>query len=127
MNRVKLGRGGCSVNMDHIVMVERRDGIQFARLVSGSTVALSDVYPLAYDLFRVSQDVWVNPKQVSIVDTGYNKSAAYQAMTKDSDGPPTDYVQVRVETVLGSVHQIWSDIYGVDEVEYLAELLDQGE
>lgn len=127
MNQFKLGNGRGVVNLDHVVMIERRDDIQFARLVSGSCVALSDVYPLAHELFRVSDGAWVNPRHVSIVGTGYNKSAEYQDMMKKIDGPPEGYIQVRVETVLGTVHQIWVDDYSVDEVDYLAELLGQGE
>lgn len=125
MNRFRVVGG--FVNLNHIVMVERRDGIQFARLVSGATVALADIYPLAHELFKVSGDTWVNPVHVSVVGVGYNKNAAFRDIMKDREKDDQDYTQVRVETVLGTNHQIWSDIYGVDEVDYLAELLDQGE
>lgn len=124
MNRLKLGDGG-AVNMDHIVMLERHDGTQFARLLSGSTITLADVYPLAYEFFRVAANAWVNPVHVSIVDVGYNSGAAFKdVMASEYKDDTAKYMQVRVETVLGSKHEIWADLYGLDEVDYLAELLD---
>lgn len=125
MKRMKVGDGW--VNMDHIVTVERRDGIQFARLLSGTTVGLAGVYPLVYELFQVSKDAWVNPDHVSIVEIGYNRGAAYQAIqAKEYTNKVEDYMQVRVETVLGRNHEVWADLYGLDEVDNLAGLLDAG-
>lgn len=124
-NNVRLNDHGSAVNFDHIVAVERTDDWQVARLVSGGTVVLKDIYPVAHDLFKVSKDVWVNPVHVSVVDVGYNKSAAFKDVMEGRDtGDTNDYMQVRVETVLGPVFTYWSDIYGVDEVEYLVRLLE---
>jgi hypothetical protein len=68
--------------------------------------------------------VWVNPDHVSVVDVGYNKGAAFRDIMADKEKADKDYMQVRVETVLGSNHTAWSDIYGVDEVEYLVSAME---
>ena len=128
MRRVRLDDDGCSVNFDHIVMLERKNGYQFVRLVSGSTVGLKDVYPLAHELFRLSEDVWVNPKYVSTVGIGYNKDAAFRDVMASSIQRPDDYYkQIQVETVLGSNFAVWPDLYRLDELDYLAGLLLDGE
>lgn len=116
---------GCSVNFNHIVMVERKNDIQYATLVSGSTVGLVDVYPLVYDLFQLSKDVWVNPEHVSTIGIGYNKSAAYKDAMNNVDRPIDYYKQIEVQTVLGRNYSVWPDLYTLDELNYLAELLDQ--
>lgn len=124
-NNVKLNEHGSAVNFDHIVAVERTDDWQIARLVSGSTVVLKDIYPVVHDLFQVSTDVWLNPEHVSVIDVGYNKSIAYKDMMAESyTHRAEDYMRVRVETVLGPVHTYWSNLYGVDEVGYLVRLLE---
>lgn len=129
MRRVKLDDDGCSVNFDHIVMVEKIDNYAVARLVSGSTVTLKNVYSVAYDLIEVSIDpwVWVNPVHVSTVGVGYNSAASIRDVMDNKELGDTDhYTQVQIETVLGKNHYVWSDIYGVDEIDYLAGLLLDG-
>jgi hypothetical protein len=125
MRRIKLDDDGCSVNFNHIVMVEKKDDYQFARLVSGVTVGLWDVYPLVHDLFQLTKDVWVNPEHVSTVGIGYNKSAAYKDAMNGVDKPNDDYKQIEVQTVLGRNYSVWPDLYTLEELDYLAELLDQ--
>lgn len=127
MRRVKLDDDGCSVNFYHIVAVERKNDYQIAHLVSGSTVALKDVYPLAHELFRLSRDVWVNPQYVSTVGIGYNKAAAYKDMMANVDRDNDYYKQIQVETVLGRNHALWANLYELDELDNLAGLLLDGD
>lgn len=127
MRRVKLDDDGCSVNFDHIVMVERKNDYQIAHLVSGSTVGLVDVYPLAHELFRLSEDVWVNPEYVSTVGIGYNKDAAFKDVLAGVDRDNDYYKQIQVETVLGRNSVAWASLYELDELDNLAEYLMGGE
>jgi hypothetical protein len=126
MRRVKLDDDGCSVNFDHIVTVERKEDYQIARLVSGSTVGLEDVYPVAHELFRLSRDVWVNPEYVSTVGIGYNKDAAFKDVMANITRADDYYKQIQVETVLGKNHAVWANLYELDELDSLAGLLLDG-
>lgn len=123
MRRVKLDDDGCSVNFDHIVAVERKDGRVLAWLVSGTNLYLQDVYPVAHDLFRLSKDVWVNPQYVSTVGLGYNKDAAFKDVLDGVDRDNDYYKQIAVETVLGRDRTLWAGYYELDELDNLAELL----
>lgn len=125
MRRVKLNASGCSANFNHIVSVERKKDWIIARLVSGTTVLLEDVYPVVFDLFQVGKDTWVNPVHVSVVDVAYNKDEAFRDVMAGNAVGDKDYMQVRVETLLGEKHTLWADLYTLDELDYLAELLDQ--
>lgn len=127
MRRVKLDDDGCSVNFDHVVMVERKKDYQIAHLVSGSTVGLKDVYPLAHELFQLSKDVWVNPEYVSTVGIGYNKDAAFVDVMADIHRDNDYYKQIQVETVLGRNSVVWANLYELDELDSLAGLLLDGE
>jgi len=127
MRRVRLDDDGCSVNFDHIVMVERKNDYQIARLVSGTTVGLKDVYPLVYDLFQLSSDTWVNPEYVSTVGVGYNKDQSFRDVMASITRPDNYYKQIQVETVLGRNYSVWPDLYELDDLDYLAGLLMDGE
>ena len=124
MRRLKVDPSGCSINLDHIVMVEKTKEWILAWMVTGSSIVLSDVYPAAHDLVAVSPGVWVNPKHVVVVDVGYNKDQAFRDVMNNKNVQDGNYMQVRLETVLGEKKYVWSDIYGVDELDSLADLLD---
>lgn len=123
MRRVKLDDDGCSVNFDHIVMVERKNDRALAWLVSGSNVYLQNVYPATHELFRLSEDVWVNPKYVSTVGIGFNKDAAFKDVMAKVDRDNDYYKQIQIETVLGRNSVVWADLYELDELDNLAGLL----
>lgn len=127
MRRVKLDDDGCSVNFDHIVMVERKNDRVLAWLVSGSNVYLQDVYPVAHELFRLSRDVWVNPKYVSTVGIGFNKDAAFKDVMASIKRDDDYYKQIQVETVLGRNSVVWANLYELDELDNLAGLLLDGD
>ena len=126
MRRVRLDDDGCSVNFDHIVAVERKSDYQIAHLVSGSSVGLKDVYPLAHELFRLSRDVWVNPEYVSTVGIGFNKNAAFKDVMASIKRDDDYYMQIQVETVLGRNSVFWANLYELDELDNLAGLLLDG-
>ena len=124
-----LDDDGCSVNLKYVVSVERdpfkaKEGI--ARLVSGSTVRLKDVYPTALELVKIghSPDVWVNAKYVCVVDIGFNRDAAYRDVSDAAfDATSDKYMQIRVETVLGEKHTLWCNTHEAEEVGHLAQIM----